>query len=170
MQENEGAQPDGPHKPQQPRKHGAQANYTGNSLEEFVYNTLVRKGYEFVEPRNFEAERFLEQPIFSTHFPIARSIYDTQLICDFILYHPQKHPDNLIIESKWQQSRGSVDEKYPFLVANIREKYPAATIIVLDGGGYKKEADLWLRAQIDGKLLHVFSMREFQTWSNGEQL
>jgi hypothetical protein len=42
--------------------------------------------------------------------------------------------------------------------------------VVLDGGGYKKEADQWLRAQIDGKLLHVFNMREFQTWSNGHEL
>jgi hypothetical protein len=84
-------------------------------------------------------------------YPIARSIYDTKLYCDFVLFHPTRHPDNLIIESKWQQSRGSVDEKFPFLVANIRDRYPHATIIVLDGGGYKKQADLWLRAQIDGK-------------------
>jgi hypothetical protein len=53
-------------------------------------------------------------------------------------------------------------EKFPFLVANFHERYPHATIIILDGGGYKKQADLWLRAQIDGKLLHVFNMQEFQ--------
>jgi hypothetical protein len=35
---------------------------------------------------------------------------------------------------------------------------------------YKKEADQWLRAQIAGKLLHVFNMRQFQTWSNGDEL
>ena len=44
--------------------HGARANYTGNSLEEFVHNTLIRKGYKFVEHRQFDAERFLDQPIF----------------------------------------------------------------------------------------------------------
>jgi hypothetical protein len=139
-------------------------------LEEFVHNTLIRKGYKFVEHRQFDAERFLDRPIFTVHYPVARSIYDTQLFCDFLIFHPDKHAANLIIESKWQQSRGSVDEKFPFLVANIRDKYPHATIVVLDGGGYKKEADQWLRAQIDGKLLHVFNMREFQTWSNGEEL
>jgi hypothetical protein len=69
---------------------------------------------------------------------------------------PDRHHDNLIIESKWQQSRGSVDEKFPFLVANIPERYPHATIIILDGGGYIKQAELWLRAQIDGTLLLVF--------------
>lgn len=150
--------------------HGQRANYTGNSLEQFVYTTLIRKGYQLVEHRQFEASHMLDQPIFTTHYPIARSIYDTQLYCDFVLFHPTRHPDNLIIESKWQQSKGSVDEKFPFLVANIRERYPHATIIVLDGGGYKKQADRWLRAQIDGKLLHVFNMQEFQKWSNGESL
>jgi hypothetical protein len=149
---------------------GQRANYTGNSLEQFVYTTLLRKGYQFLEHRQFEAGRLLDQPIFTVHYPIARSIYDTQLYCDFVLFHPTRHPDNLIIESKWQQSRGSVDEKFPFLVANIRERYPHATIIILDGGGYKKQADLWLRAQIDGKLFHVFNMQEFQKWSNGESL
>jgi len=52
----------------------------------------------------------------------------------------------------------------------IWERYPDATIVILDGGGYKKQADKWLRAQIDGKLLHVFNMQEFQKWSNGESL
>src|SRR5580704_8624310 len=131
--------------------HGARANYTGNSLEEFVHSTLIRKGYKFVEHRQFDAERFLDRPIFTVHYPVARSIYDTQLFCDFLIFHPDKHAANLIIESKWQQSRGSVDEKFSFLVANIREKYPHATIVVLDGGGYKKKANQWLRAQIDGK-------------------
>src|ERR1700730_16667849 len=27
--------------------------------------------------------------------------------CDFVLFHPTRHPDNLIIESKWQQSRAA---------------------------------------------------------------
>ena len=40
----------------------------------------------------------------------------------------------------------------------------------LMGGALKKQADLWLRAQIDGELLHVFNMQEFQKWSNGESL
>ena len=156
--------------PEKKQTHGARANYTGSSLEEFIYSILVRKGYKFVERREFDAQRFLEQPIFTVHYPIARSIYDTQMYCDFLIFHPAKHASNLIIESKWQQSGGSVDEKFPFLVANIREKYPHATVVVLDGGGYKKNADRWLRAQVDGKLLHVFNMREFQTWSNGDEL
>src|ERR1700730_8534585 len=99
---------------------GQRANYTGNSLEQFVSTTLIRKGYELFEHRQFQAGHMLDQPIYTTHYPIARNIYDTQLYCVFVLFHPTRHPDNLVIESKWQESRGSVDEKFPFLLAHIR--------------------------------------------------
>jgi len=149
---------------------GTRANYTGNSLEMVIFDTLKRKGYQFIEKNDFEAARYLEQAVFTVQHPISRSVYDTQLYCDFILYHPEKHQDCLIIESKWQQSAGSVDEKFPFLVLNIRERYPCSTIIVLDGGGYKRGAEKWLREQVDEKLIHVFNMMEFQRWSNSEEL
>ncbi len=88
------------------------------------------------------------------------------MFCDFIVYHPEKWPMGLWIEAKWQQSGGSVDEKYPYLVANLK-KYPAYhSIIVLDGGGYKAGAEAWLRTQTDGILLHVFNMVQFQIWTN----
>ncbi len=86
--------------------------------------------------------------------------------CDFILYHPTQYPSCFIIEAKWQQSGGSVDEKFPYLVLNIREKYPCATIVVIEGGGYRKEALAWLRNQEDKKLVHVFNMSEFFKWAS----
>ena len=149
---------------------GTRANFTGNSLEGYIYNAILGKGYQFVEKGQFEAARYLDQSVFTTQFPIAKSIYETKMYCDFVLYHPVKYPNCLVIESKWQESAGSVDEKFPFLVANIRERYPCATIVVLDGGGYKKQAEAWLRKQVDKKLAHVFNMREFQVWSNSENL
>jgi hypothetical protein len=88
-----------------------------------------------------------------------------------MLYHPEKYPNKLIIECKWQQSSGSVDEKYPYNVLNIREMYPCPAIILLDGEGYKTGAAEWLRRQVDGvKLLAVLSMMQFQTWVNNDNL
>jgi DNA adenine methylase len=84
------------------------------------------------------------------------------------VYHPSKHADCLVIEAKWQQANGSVDEKFPYLVMNIREQYPYAAIVVLDGGGFKEGAKDWLRRQVDDKLVHVFNMMEFQRWTNGD--
>ncbi len=98
--------------------------------------------------------------------PIGESIYHTQLKADFILYHPEKHKDGLIIEAKWQQVGGTTDEKYPYLVLNIQQKYPAKTIILLDGDGYRKMAAEWLKSQIGNNLKSVLTMAEFQSWVN----
>lgn len=147
-------------------KQGTFANYTGYKLQKFIFNHLIDKGYTPIDKRHFRAGCYLEQPIFTPEYLLCKGIYGTDIKCDFILYHPQKHPDCLIIESKWQQGSGSVDEKFPYLVANIKEKYPHATIIVLDGGGYKKQMEIWLRNQVDSKLIHVFNMMEFQKWAN----
>ena len=56
------------------------------------------------------------------------------------------------------------------MVRNIRDKYPCSTIILLAGGGYKKGAEEWLRAQEDDKLFHVFNMEEFMRWANSNEL
>ncbi|UZE92215.1 MAG: hypothetical protein IB616_05780 [Methanosarcinales archaeon] len=132
-------------------KYGTRAKYTGIQLEKVIYNRLSDKGYSWVDKKHFDPTRYLEQPIFSTQYHIGKSIYETDLNCDFIIYHPEKHPNCLIIESKWQESTGSVDEKFPYLVANIKEKFPCPSIVVLDGGGYKSGAEKWLRNQTDEK-------------------
>lgn len=150
---------------------GTRANETGNSLQTFVLHKLKEKGYQQVDKKHFKALRYMEQSIFTPQFPLCKGIYDNDVKCDFILYHPTKQKDCLVIECKWQEKSGSVDEKFPYLVQNIKEKFPHATIIILDGGGYKKEAEAWLKKQVDGKkLVHVFTMSEFQKWSNGNEL
>jgi len=151
-------------------KQGTKANYTGTKLEAFIQHVLETKGYTFVEHKNFKAACCLEQPIYSRQFPLGNSIYDTPVKCDFILHHPLKYPTCLVIESKWQESSGSTDEKYPYLVLNVKEKLGYPTIIVVDGGGYKPGAEKWLRSQVGGRLLYVFNMMEFQKWSNSEEL
>ena len=108
---------------------------------------------------------YLEQPIYSKQVHIGQSIYETPRYCDFILYHPQKWPNALVIEAQWQQAGGSIDEKYPYTILNIK-KLNYQTIFLLDGGGYKKGAKDWIISQIDSKLLQVFNMRQFQTWVN----
>ena len=84
----------------------------------------------------------------------------------FLIYHPDKYPDCIIIESKWQQAGGSVDEKYPYLIINIQTRYPHKTILILDGSGYKKGAEEWIRSEVGNNLIAVYSMAEFQTWVN----
>lgn len=160
---------------QSPIQGGTQANYTGTVLEKFIHDRLIERGYTLVPSKKFGAAKYIEQPVFTSRYCIGLNVYETELYCDFILYHPHKWPDGLIIESKWQQATGSVDEKFPFLVLNIQERYPCPTVILLDGGGYRKGAEAWLRAQAGGQgssqnLKHVFSMAEFQKWVNQNHL
>lgn len=152
--------------PTPPKTQGGTAVEYGNQLERFVWHTLMDRKYEFVPAKRFLASRILPQPIFTRQIVIGNSIYNTPLKSDFMLHHPQKWPDSLIIECKWQQVSGSVDEKYPYTVQNIKEKYPCPAVILLDGDGYKPGAKAWLCSQVDDKLLAVFSMSEFQKWVN----
>jgi len=80
------------------------------------------------------------------------------------------------IECKWQQSSGSVDEKYPYVYLNAVEAMPEDhIIIVLGGSGAKKEAVEWLKqtagagkygAIEKGKKIEVMSLDGFITWAN----
>lgn len=142
------------------------ANYTGNRLQNFVEHTLVERDYNYIPKKKFTPAIYLEQPIYSKQFFLGKSIYNTNIYCDFILYHPTKYKDCLVIECKWQQVGGSVDEKYPYLILNMQMKYPYKSILLLDGGGYKQGAKEWIKNQVGKNLLHVFDMSEFQKWVN----
>jgi hypothetical protein len=136
-----------------------------------VLHALEDNKYAFIPRARFLAACCLPQPLFTRQLNTCESIYGTQIFSDFMIYHPQKWPEKLIIECKWQQASGSVDEKYPYNVLNIREKYPSPCVILLDGEGYKTGAAEWLRRQVDGKkLLAVLSMVQFQKWVNNDNL
>jgi hypothetical protein len=91
---------------------------------------------------------------------IGVSIYGHEMRADFYL------PDlDLIIESKWQDTPGSADEKLPYLVANIRERYPYPAMLVLGGIGWKRGAKEWVRQQVDDKLIGVMTIEQFMKWA-----
>ncbi|MCY4537681.1 MAG: hypothetical protein OXE52_05550 [Chloroflexi bacterium] len=148
------------------RSQGGRANMTGNRLEQVIESCLMDCGYEkYPNKRELGLMAEAEKPVYCTQVTIGNNIYDTALKCDFLLFHPQKWPNGLVIEAKWQQVGGSVDEKYPFLVLSIRKSL-FETILLLDGGGYRPGAEQWLRRQTDSKLLRVFNLTEFITWVN----
>lgn len=149
---------------------GGQANKTGSTLELFVERLLEDNGYTLFP--NHKAQLFSNRKTvggkqYSSQVPCGTSIYESPRKCDFLVLNKDKFPDGLIIECKWQQSSGSVDEKYPFTVFNIL-KIGAPTIILLDGGGYKKTAMEWLKSQAspDRALIGVYNMADFQKMVN----
>jgi hypothetical protein len=149
---------------------GTQANKTGNTLELFVERLLQDNGYtKFVgSPAQLFANRkSIGGKQYAKQVPCGTSIYESPRKCDFLIFNKDRFPDDLIIECKWQQSAGSVDEKYPFTVFNII-KIGVPTVILLDGGGYKKTAMAWLKDQVNPQraLIGVHNMQEFQGMVN----
>jgi len=128
---------------------GGRANQHGKSAEDVISAILTQHACFFARQQ-----------------PIGRGIYETDLYADFFIRGHPTYLTGLIVESKRQDASGSVDEKLPYLVANIRECYPCPTIIVLCGGGFRAGAERWLRRQIGGALIYVFHLEEFLTWCN----
>ena len=101
------------------------------------------------------------------HAKIGHTIYGRPLEADLYICGLANFPKGLAIESKWQELNGSVDEKYPYLVANIRTCYPCPAIVVFGGSGARPDALGWLKRQVDGMhLIAVLSLEEFITWCN----
>ena len=103
---------------------------------------------------------------FASQVSIGRTIYETQARVDFVATNLEPYPRGLILESKWQDIGGTADEKFPYLVENIRHGYPLPTIVVVHGGGCRPGALMWLRARVDGlQFVAVFNLEELTSWA-----
>lgn len=138
---------------------GSRANKRGSRLEVTV-ESLLDEEYQKVTGQHFFALRGLGQPIFARQCQIGTDIYGKNRRVDFILFHPVKWSECLVLQCKWQASSGSVEEKYTFEVLSIGEsEFPS--IIVLDGGGYSNGAEAWLKKQAgNSNLVSVMNMGE----------
>ena len=145
---------------------GTLANRAGKRLERFVAEILDERDYLAVEAIRFNPMRELEQPIYARQYEIGKDIYGKTRRVDVILYHPRLYPECLVIQCKWQASRGSVEEKYPYEVLNIQQNQ-YDTIVLLDGGGYSAGARQWLVNQAGkNRLKHVFSQGDFSRFAS----
>jgi hypothetical protein len=149
---------------------GKRANKTGGRLESFVKSALIEHDYEeFAGNRTqlFDNRKAVGGKQYATQVDVGMTIYESQRKVDFLILNSEKWPDGLIIECKWQQVAGSVDEKYPFLYFNI-VKTGVPTIVLLDGGGCKATAKTWLKsmAHKEKALVAVWDMSEFQKQVN----
>src|SRR5436190_22679562 len=99
------------------------ANAAGRVAEDVLAAVLVSIGVEF------------ERQVI-----IGRTIYGTNLRVDFVIRNLAAFPAGLVIESKWQDGNGTIDEKFPYLVENIRQAYPLPAIVIVHGGGWRPGA------------------------------
>lgn len=158
------------------KKQGGLANSSGNTLEKMVIATFESKGFEVEmyrkwvkQPEKYGNELVLRNVPYetiyghngNTEFLIKSAIYDLEIR----------------IECKWQQSSGSVDEKFPYLYLNCIEKMPESTIIIIvGGGGAKLGAVEWLKSAANSrkywkddkptKEILVMDLEGFIIWAN----
>jgi hypothetical protein len=139
-------------------------------LERLVEEALRSRGY--VEFWNHKTQLFDNRAIlagrqYSKQVICGNTIYETARKVDFLVINKALFPHGLIVECKWQQVAGSVDEKYPFLLFNIM-KTGIPTVILIDGDGYRLAALKFLKDEVSrtSSLRGAWTMKEFQTQVN----
>lgn len=155
---------------------GGLANRQGRTLEQLVIATLQPKGFKVVPYPQYHGTLLetWEDDVLLTNVPFE-NIYGQQSKTEFKIV--SKRYGEYRIECKWQQSSGSVDEKFPYLYLNCVERMPERRIIlIVDGRGARPGAVEWLRRAAREKLylgpgqldkeIQVFSMTEFVIWAN----
>ena len=153
----------GAHEPRNPQQQGRKANNNGRYFEQLISQSLRSRGY--VECR--VAPNPARSPFFVPQCTgLFESIYGIPMRVDFYVWHPDKFPQGLIIECKYQETNGSADEKFPYTVANLK-KAGIPTILLLIGDGAKRKAVDWCARQ-QSTLLTVFvSVEAFLRRLNG---
>lgn len=154
---------------------GGLANSSGSTLEQTIMATLASKGFVIANYRQWAKNpATYGDEVLLCNVPYA-TIYGHPGNTEFLL-RSARYGLEIRIECKWQQSAGSVDEKFPYLYLNCVEQMPEQQIIiVVDGGGAKAGAVAWLRracqqrlylAPDDPKTITMLSLVEFLMWAN----
>ncbi len=124
---------------------GGLAVEAGKTLERIIEDSLSNKGFtcvpyrEYIKnPTKYGSELLLKNVPYD-------SIYGHNSKSEFVL-KSEHYSFEVRIECKWQQSKGSVDEKFPYVYLNCIEQMPEENVfIIIDGGGAKDGAIEWLR-------------------------
>ncbi len=155
---------------------GALASNQGKILEKTVESTFRSKGFEVIKYRQWDKNHQLySEELLLENCPF-KNIYNHDGNTEFLL-KSKKFNCEIRIECKWQQSNGSVDEKFPYLYLNCIEAMPEKEIvIIIDGGGAKAGSIQWLKSTIEkkkytspdnnDKKIYVFTLSEFIQWAN----
>jgi hypothetical protein len=91
---------------------------------------------------------------FARQVKLEKGIYDAYLKSDLFVRDPVHFKEGLHIECKWQQTPGSIDEKYAYTMLSLIQ-FTRPSLIVLAGTGARPTAVEWLRSQAKESKGHV---------------
>lgn len=116
---------------------GKRANRTGRNAEDAIGQLITS----------------IDGASFERHVNLGLSIYGSTICADYVVKLP-RYPTGLVIESRWQASRGTVEKQLPFIYLNILAGgYIHPVVIVVAGGGHSNGALTWIRSKVDGQRL-----------------
>ncbi len=157
---------------------GAMANLNGHSVEGVLEHLFSTKGFTILPSAQYEQTPPERRPggnVVLKNVPYE-TIYGSQGRTEFVVISGSRR---IRIESKYQSSPGSVDEKFPYMLLNAIQTYPEPEVVLLvTGGGYKPGAYQWLHNQIAanwlnfqgrGKSISLMGLDQFITWFNRQQ-
>ena len=138
-------------------------NHHGLVMENQIASILRSKKYTQFTASNDGVDSI---PWFIPQYRKFETLYKTQMRLDFLVFHPEKWPDKLALECKWQSSGGTVDEKFPYLVLSLAKVPEASCAVLLAGGGYRAEALDWLKRQQTDRLSVIEGLDSIVKWAN----
>lgn len=152
---------------------GRNANKTGQSLEDFVEDTLVEKGAYAISYYKWANDQAVvpgwAKTVLYKQVHYKKPWGDTGR-SDFVLESAKL--GSIRIDARYQSVSGSVDEKACYLIECAEKCYPEnKVIIVLDGPGVKPSIRSWLEAKaaaIRHKDVRIMTKTQFVVWANTE--
>ncbi len=147
---------------------GLEANLSGSVLESMVKGVLKPRGFHFRQYAESLGNRdMFHSRVVECNAPYL-SLYGEESRSEFLIYDGSRV---IRSECRWQESSGSVDEKFPFLVWSLKRAPEPEALILYGGGGARKCAIQWAKTEaksITTKTIHVLHIEEFQTWARHE--
>lgn len=94
------------------------------------------------------------------------NLYGVPWRLDFYIIHTDKFPDGMAIESKWQSSGGSADEKLFFAFRSL-EALPIPGVLIIGGNGARKCAVDWCLREAENhtKVTVLTGMDDLIKWA-----
>jgi hypothetical protein len=149
---------------------GSKATKTSQNFRAQIKTTFEVNGFSEISAEEMQvilSDRTpVSIPVFARNVEIGHDIYGNQWRADFVYARGRVRR---VVHARWQQSSGSVDQKFPFFVENAK-RLEFKSIFVLGGDGFKKGARAWLSSQKSLKIREVLSEEEFQEWANNGNL
>lgn len=146
------------------KNQGQESNLAGKLCEKAIEDAFKARGIHVVSGKimNLAGGDLFEQRLLIKRVPFI-SLYGARSHTEFVYQHAGGL--RVRIECKRQETKGSVDEKFPYMVENAKYYMPESYIwFVIEGIGARAKAISWMKNAVKAteKTIRVFNVSEAQ--------